>query len=236
MSETALVRYDAVALADPAVIASARLPVVYEAACVALQQCANVDECKLWADKMSALQSYARQTNDDTLLNFAKRIKGRAVRQMGKILREIPPAKNQHDARETALPSRSQAATDAGLTNWQKKESLRVAAVDDESFEAQVESENPPTVNALAEQGTKKKPHSLEGVEAADHIVGTRLIGIISYVLREAKRLDIAQGTRGVKPSELAQLLLDIREAVTILHRIYLSVEEREKECMQASS
>ena len=50
-----------VALNDPVVIARARLPVVYEAACVALQQCADVDECKLWADKMSALQSYARQ-------------------------------------------------------------------------------------------------------------------------------------------------------------------------------
>ncbi len=223
-----------VALDDPAVIARARLPVVYEAACVALQQCADVDECKLWADKMSVLQSYARQIGDDTLLNFAKRIKGRAVQQMGRILKEIPAA-NGARTDLGGVTSRGVAASDAGLSEWQKKQALRVAAVPDESFDAQIESQDVPSINALAEQGTKKKPHDLEGVDAADHIVGTRLIGIIGYVLRESQRLDIAQGARGIKPSEINQLLLDIQEAVTILHRIYLALAERERECIPAN-
>ncbi|MCI0440517.1 MAG: hypothetical protein L0177_15500, partial [Chloroflexi bacterium] len=46
----------------------------------ALAKCYRVDEYKEWADKAEALASYGRQTEDDTLLNFAKRIKGRAVR------------------------------------------------------------------------------------------------------------------------------------------------------------
>ena len=158
-----------VALDDPAVIARARLPVVYEAACAALQQCADVDECKLWADKMSALQSYARQIDDETLLNFAKRIKGRAVQQMGRILKEIPAANGANQNISTGTHTnvtRTSAADDAGLSKHQKDTALRVAAVPDESFEKQIEGSDVPSITALAEQGTKKaKPPSLEGVD-----------------------------------------------------------------------
>lgn len=185
---------------------------------------------------MSALQSYARQIGDDTLLNFAKRIKGRAVQQMGKILKEIPASKGGQPTHDGNGSSRTVAAKDAGLSERQQITAIRVASIPPEQFAQQIESENVPSITALAEQGTKKKPYSLEGVDAADHILGTRLIGLIGHVLRESKRLDIAQGSRGIKPSEINQCLLDIQEAVTILHRIYLALAEREKECIPANS
>ena|GEM_PF-4535316 len=54
-------------------------------------------------------------------------------------------------------PSRSAAARDAGLSDKQRKTALRVAAVPRESFERQIESDDPPTVTELARQGTKRK-------------------------------------------------------------------------------
>lgn len=53
---------------------------------------------------------------------------------------------------------REHAATEAGLSERQRKTALRVASVPEPSFTAQVESENPPTITKLAEQG--RKPHT----------------------------------------------------------------------------
>jgi hypothetical protein len=53
---------------------TARLPAAYKAAQVALSTCADIDECKTWADKAQALASYARQADDDTLQKHAMRI------------------------------------------------------------------------------------------------------------------------------------------------------------------
>jgi hypothetical protein len=62
--------------------------------------------------------------------------------------------------------SRKQAAAEAGLSKNQKDTAIRVANIPSEEFEAQVESDSPPTVTALAEQGTQKKPlHDLEGID-----------------------------------------------------------------------
>jgi len=52
-----------------------------------------------------------------------------------------------------------------------------VANVQQEEFESQVESDSPPTVTALAEQGTHKKPlHDLEGVDPALFKLATRAL------------------------------------------------------------
>ena len=58
------------ALAIMSELPEARLPVSYEAARTALANCAQVDECKDWADKALALASYAKQANDETLLRW----------------------------------------------------------------------------------------------------------------------------------------------------------------------
>jgi hypothetical protein len=49
-------------------------------------------------------------------------------------------------------------ARDAGLSRDRAITALRVASISRERFEAQVESDEPPTVTALADQGRKPRP------------------------------------------------------------------------------
>ena len=71
---------------------NARLPVSYQNATAALQQCCLVDECWEWQSRAEALSSYARQTKDLQLLAMAPRIRLRAFRRCGELLKEIAPA------------------------------------------------------------------------------------------------------------------------------------------------
>jgi hypothetical protein len=134
------------------------LPATYSAARDALEKCIRVDECKSWADKALALKSYAKQAQDDEMHKMAARIQCRAIRRCGDLLKEIlrpaeggrPPTKNRVG---TDPVSRTEAATEAGLSERQRKTALRVASVPKEDFERQIESDDPPTVTELAEQG-----------------------------------------------------------------------------------
>jgi DNA primase len=139
-------------LALPRNLPAAKLPDGYESAKAALARCFAIDECKEWADKAQALASYAKQAKDDSLRKDADRIQARAVRRCGELLKQIKPAKNQHDvkqrARAGAGPSRKRAAQKAGLSERQQKTALRVADVPTEEFERAVESEDPPTVRS----------------------------------------------------------------------------------------
>lgn len=89
------------------------------------------------------------KATNDTLRAMADRIQARAVRRCGELLRQIPPAKNQHDAasraHDGAVMSRSEAAHQAGMSERQKVAALRVASVPAPEFEEQVESPKPPT-------------------------------------------------------------------------------------------
>jgi hypothetical protein len=58
---------------------TARLPSSYHAAKGALRSCISIDECKDWADKASALASYAKQAGDTQLEDMAKRIRARGL-------------------------------------------------------------------------------------------------------------------------------------------------------------
>jgi hypothetical protein len=150
---------------------SAPLPQVHEAAQAALATLDSVDECKTWADKASALASYAKQAKDDSLRVIAVRIQARAERRAGELLKQIDPAPGARtdlgpmgsrgsemtsDGQAGALPpvTRTQAATDAGLSDRQRKTALRTATVPAAAFDAQVESPRPPSITHLASQGT----------------------------------------------------------------------------------
>jgi hypothetical protein len=64
----------------------------------------------------------------------------------GELLQEIEPATGAHLKREGNLPlSRETAATEAGLSEHQRKTALRVANVPVDPFEQQVESDAPPS-------------------------------------------------------------------------------------------
>ncbi|OWK19384.1 hypothetical protein AJ88_45695 [Mesorhizobium amorphae CCBAU 01583] len=70
-------------------MANARLPQSYASARTALANCAQLDECQDWADKAAALASYAKQANDSGLMKMAVRIRDRAIRRAGELLKQI---------------------------------------------------------------------------------------------------------------------------------------------------
>lgn len=164
-------------------VARARLPQTYEAAKVALANCANIDECQDWANRAEALASYAKQADDDTLRRLADRIQARAVRRCGELLKMYDgrgrPAQNGTGAHTI---SRQHAAREAGLSKYQTDTAVRVANVPAEIFERSVESDAPPTVTKLADMGRQRRPAAPptidlpaapDGFREATHLIGT---------------------------------------------------------------
>lgn len=159
---------------------NAPLPETYEAARQALAECSRVDECKEWSDRAQALASYARQADDDTLHKLARRIQARAVRRAGELLRTF---QNPHKGLNTSSNgsvttgprSQREAAEEAGMSLRQERTAVRVSRVPDDDFEAAVESEDPPTVTALAENGKRPaptpEPEKPDGFYDATHVV-----------------------------------------------------------------
>lgn len=139
-------------------INAARLPQTYEAARAALAECSEVDECKDWADKAAALASYAKQADDDQLERMAQRIRARAIRRAGELLKQVDARGGDRTKSETVRTfAQSDAARDAGMSKHQQVQAVRVANVPADDFERQVESDKPPTLTQLASQGIKPR-------------------------------------------------------------------------------
>lgn len=193
-------------------VANARLPAVYEAASRALAECSSIDECQDWADKAQAMASYARQAKDETLRKMADRIQARAIRRCGELLRMVPNgAGRPPEIREGDRPNftRTQAASEAGLSDHQRKTALRVAAVPEPEFTAQVESESPPTVTALARQGTAQKPKplvDLAGIPPADYARATEAMGTLRRFAEFCSTQAPARIAAALQPHEVAEV------------------------------
>jgi hypothetical protein len=206
-------------------IPDAQLPANYQAAKLALLECSRVDECQDWADKMAAMASYARQADNDELLRLSRRIQARAIERCGELLKQIPEAKPgpKHELADGAgselLPPRTgrmQAAKEAGLSERQAVTALRVANIPKDEFERQVESDNPPTISALAEQG--KKPAAKPLIDLGDRTpeefkAATALIGIADWFVRQAGAIDVPQAIRGLSAPERLKLAKDLSAA-----------------------
>lgn len=158
-------------------IANARLPQTYEAAKTALAQCERIDECQEWANKAEALAAYARMSDDDTLRKLADRIQARAVRRAGELLKTYdgrPDNAKKQNGGDHTLISRADAAREAGMSPHQQTTAVRVANVPEDQFTEAVESDEPPTVTALADMGTKHRlPEPPDGFRQATHLIGT---------------------------------------------------------------
>ncbi|MEL0030834.1 MAG: hypothetical protein VW778_08275 [Betaproteobacteria bacterium] len=178
-------------------VCDAPLPIVYERATKALAECARIDECQDWANKAKALASYARQSKDDTLRKMADRIQARAIRRCGELLKQVEAGQGardgkRHDATDMPL-NRTAAATQAGLSERQKVTALRVASIPQPEFEMEVESDQPPTITKLAEQGKqeKLKPlHDLEGIDPYLYARATELQGAIKRLAAYCQKHD----------------------------------------------
>jgi hypothetical protein len=155
--------------------ADAPVPVKYEAACRAISECDRIDECKDWSNKAAALATYAKQANDDSLRVMAVRIQARAYRRMGELLKQIPAGEGARGGKrqEGTLPplTRTQAATDAGLSEHKRKTALRIASVPEREFDRQIETASPPTATQLAAQGTTQRPRSTSRPETGQELL-----------------------------------------------------------------
>lgn len=145
-------------------VVSGSLPATYEAARNALAECQAIDECKDWADKAAALASYARQSEDLEMEKMAARIRARAMRRAGELLKQIDPATGKNNQYQQvkidggdSFHSRSEVARQAGMSERQQVTAVRVANIPERDFAAKVESSNPPTLTELARQGTQKR-------------------------------------------------------------------------------
>lgn len=153
-------------------VSGASLPQTYRAAQAALAQCSQVDECKNWADKAAALASYARQSEDQELERMAQRIRARAIRRAGELLKQIEPASGHHRKSEADRTfSREDAAREAGMSKHQQVQATRIANLPESDFHKQIESPKPATLSQLASQGTKpRKPLvDLEGRDPKEY-------------------------------------------------------------------
>lgn len=209
-------------------IESARLPVVYQAAKTALANCERIDECKDWADKHAALASYAKQSGDDSLFKLAMRIQARATQRCGELLKQIPSgqgSRNQHKQPPVGTVTRQQAADDAGMSERQRVTALRVAAVPRESFEAQVESDNPPTITALANQG-RVPMIDLGETKPADFALATAAIGTLRRFAIFCTENDAAQVAAGVKAFEGAEIRDYVATVDAWLEQFITRIEE----------
>ena len=99
-------------MSTPAIqgVRNAKLPTVYIEAQKALATCQKIDECKQWADKAAAIASYAKQAQDQTLMDTATRIKARAIRRCGELLKQIESqssANLKQNRQDGTVPSRT---------------------------------------------------------------------------------------------------------------------------------
>lgn len=211
-------------------VKDAPLPVKYEAAKQALAECSSVDECSTWAKKAAALASYARQADDRSLEDMAARIRARAIRRCGELLKEIPkapPGRKLGDA-PPPISARAQAAQDAGLSRDQTKDALRVARIPARDFEAAVESESPPTITELADRGTRKAAPvvDLNGVDPAvfnRSLHASAGIRDLSGSLTRFKAADIAAG---VLPRQRPDLIDALERLIPWLGTLLAELEE----------
>jgi hypothetical protein len=128
-------------------IPTAELPVNYQAAKAALAACVQLDECKEWANRMSAIASYARQAKDDSLESMASRIRLRALRRVGELLSELSPS--SRGPRQGIHSDRRMAADANGIAAGEAARLVRIASLPGQEFERRVESTPTPSLRQL---------------------------------------------------------------------------------------
>jgi hypothetical protein len=223
-------------------VKTAKLPVSYETAKAALANCARIDECAEWASKAEAIASYARQAEDETLLNTATRIKARAIQRCGQLLKAIAPAKGANQNIRGGAPpnvvTRASAAREAGLSKDQQKQAQRVASIPKDTFEKLVESPKPPTVTALAGLGKKPAPPPkaaastahLKGRDPKEFAASTQVQGSLRLFAEMATKSSVAVAVRGAMPRERRQMAAHAKVIEAWITRLQAELEKTHDE------
>lgn len=213
---------------------NARFPAVYERAKQALAECARIDECKDWANKAEALASYFQQSKNEQMMKDCRRIQARAIERCGELLRQIESGQgkvNQHtvlrDGTDLKQPTRESVASAAGLSERQRKTALRVVSVPKEQRDALIESDDPPTVTQLAEQGKQSKPkplHDLEGIDPYLYARATELQGAIRRLAAYCQKHDPIAIAGAFKVHEIQSLKTAISDVESWMDRFIISL------------
>jgi hypothetical protein len=192
------------------------IPITYKKAIVAIQECNKIDEAKEWTDKMSALALYYKQSRDETLIKYAKRIQYRAKRRMGELLKQYDGRGGNHGNQyqsaksvpeDTFANSVNNVASSIGLSSKQKVEAVRFANVPINKFEEIVESENIPTQKEVAELGTKKIGKSKKVNYKANSIFQS-----INDLLKEMNKVDPIYVCENIDPDYKEQMISNIKQ------------------------
>lgn len=207
-------------------VRNAKLPTVYVEAQKALAHCNKIDECKEWADKAAAIASYAKQAQDQTLMDTATRIKARAIRRCGQLLKAIERSdkggRPQKNGGGMAPVSRAAAAKSAGLSRDQRRDALRVANVPEADFEAAVESRKPPTVTQLSEAG--KREAANRAYRLAPKPPGfkdaTQLLGTLERFAEFCNRADATVVAEALSQREAKRVRRDVQTVTTWLKNL----------------
>lgn len=195
-------------------VANARLPATYEQAKMALIKCNNIDECVDWADKAMALASYAKQAEDETLERTATRIRARAIRRCGELLKQVDGRggdRTKTDGTDSSARmsiSQRALAAQAGLSERQQVTAVRVANVPQETFERAVEGEEKVTVTKLASMGKQTRQpvaDHLQGRDPHQFSAATHTMGAMRRFAEKCAEHDAAFIAAGVLPSEVAE-------------------------------
>ncbi len=211
-------------------VSAASLPQTYENAKSALAQCASIDECQDWADKAAALASYARQAKDDQLERMSQRIRARAIRRAGELLKQIEPGKTGPKTElsvgtHTEL-SRQSVAEQAGMSKHQAVQAIRVASVPQDVFDMVIDEDQPATITQLADMGKKTQPKpfiDLQGRDPKEFNRSMHFVGMIEYYQRQIAGVDLEVILPGLDAQEAGQ----VRSAITKIDAIHDQIVTR---------
>lgn len=223
-------------------LAALKEPDFYEQAVATLEAFESVAVTKKFADKYEALGHYARQAKDKRAYTVALRIRARAIRHCGRLLRSLGwSLPGRPKKRKVPLTkSTEQAGFDAGLSIHQIRTCTRIAAIPLERFEQLVELPEPPSITKFETYGIRRwyqrrrrmSKYEIERLEEVGYFEGhvvteAELDELARLLVEEIQRW--VKATCDVKGERVGALVVhrhELREAIRNLGCWLLRVSE----------